>query len=49
MYVFEDIFTDDSQVEYLFSRAPTSSKTRLLFGDDLFLLRFQPVVSTFGW
>ena len=35
--------SNDSLVEYLVSRAPACSKTRLFFGDVLFRMLCQPV------
>ena len=34
---------NDSKVEGLFTGAPSCSKTRLFFSDDLFCLRFESV------
>ena len=33
----------DSKVEYLFTGAPSCSKTHLFFSDDLFCMRFESV------
>ena len=47
LLMFEILFTQDSEIEYLFCGAPFNSEPSVFFSDYFFRLRFRPVQGDF--